>query len=440
MKSFLVIIVLALSSLNLYSKKEWVKLGEVAPEPNFMQLTCVDSNNCFTFLISQDILHIYKSTDKGYNWVELYSKFINEQVISKCNVIDSRVLQFFSNRVLYETANGALTFDTINIDNITGATDNLVFTYRMYSEMFGIGMTMENFHITIDKWKTYKTILYPDSIRVSLPITFLDSDNLLFTKEVSESARYSKFIIPHISFYKYNITNNEWTLYNERTDKLHLTNEPLNINNIEVSKNGVFYAVGVKYLQDYSKNDYILKSVDYGKNWKKLLDKESNLAGELMKISFRDENHGIVVGEWGKILETTDGGISWFQYPLQTEMMCENPIITWAGDTPLFAASEYGVYSLQTLSGIEELNSNEKFKVYKFGNNLEIAINDPSNSTYNYKLYTSSGKSLMTQDIGSTYGFVFEPVELIDLNNGVYYYTITKNNTVEFTGKLIVVE
>lgn len=46
----------------------------------------------------------------------------------------------------------------------------------------------------------------------------------------------------------------------------------------------------------------------------------------------------------------------------------------------------------------------------------------------------------MTKSIKSSFGFVFEPVQLIDLTNGVYYYTISKNNGVEFTGKLVVVE
>jgi len=62
------------------------------------------------------------------------------------------------------------------------------------------------------------------------------------------------------------------------------------------------------------------------------------------------------------------------------------------------------------------------------------------NSQYKFYLYTSSGQSLMMKSIKSNFGFVFEPVELIDLTNGVYYYTISKNNSVEFTGKLVVVE
>ena len=46
----------------------------------------------------------------------------------------------------------------------------------------------------------------------------------------------------------------------------------------------------------------------------------------------------------------------------------------------------------------------------------------------------------MTRAVKSSFGFVFEPVELIDLTTGVYYYTISKNKGIEFTGKLVVVE
>jgi hypothetical protein len=45
------------------------------------------------------------------------------------------------------------------------------------------------------------------------------------------------------------------------------------------------------------------------------------------------------------------------------------------------------------VTNIEESSSEEKFLVYQSGDNLEVAINDPTQKQYELKTYNQTGKN-----------------------------------------------
>ena len=238
----------------------------------------------------------------------------------------------------------------------------------------------------------------------------------------------------------YNIPNNEWSQYSFGED-IPEGQENKCMVDLSFVNHNLIYACGFQHtgVAHYSK-DLIWKSTDRGRTWVKLLDKLNPPGIGLRRIAFKDENHGIAVGNWGKTLETTDGGVSWFQYPIQDEMVSVSSEITWAGEYAIYSSGGRGFFRLETVTEVKELSSNEKFRVYKSGNNLEIAIKDANYSIYTLQIYNNSGQKLMTNSVPSAFGFIFEPIELIDLTNGVYYYTISFNGSVEYTGKLAIIE
>ena len=58
-------------------------------------------------------------------------------------------------------------------------------------------------------------------------------------------------------------------------------------------------------------SDVIFRTRDGGKVWERVLEQEYEPIFGLQSISFKDELHGIAVGQFGKIVTTTDGGDTW---------------------------------------------------------------------------------------------------------------------------------
>ena len=72
------------------------------------------------------------------------------------------------------------------------------------------------------------------------------------------------------------------------------------ITSITFTSNLVGFCVGV---------NVIYKTIDGGQSWSEY--QVNNLGGNMMKIKFSDSQNGFIVCLFGKILRTTDGGISW---------------------------------------------------------------------------------------------------------------------------------
>ncbi len=439
MKFIFIISFIFLSVVNTHAEKRWV--SKLIPEPTagFAELSCIDSNNCFAFVNSVFHNTIYKSSDQGNSWSK-FSTFNRSQPIYdsiitsyRCLAYDSLnlYLNFIDGAVIEKSSDAGKTFKRVFFEELYKLNSvERLYALTMFTNNIGAGITRTHLIYTHDNWETYTLVPRPDSIFSGDPIFFVDSNNIAVLKFIANSD----------VFMNYNIPNDEWSEYN--------VGEPLpkgdmnrSLTDIYFVNDTIIYACGHQFIgvNSFSK-DLIWKSTDRGKTWRKLMDQLNDPGFGMRRIAFRNENHGIAVGNWGKIFETTDGGESWFQYPVEKELVQIGTEIAWAGSYPIYSADVIGIFRLETVTDVEELSSDEKFRVFQSGKNLEIAINDESHSSYSFSLYNSSGQSLMTRGIKSSFGFVFEPVELIDLTSGVYYYTISKNNGVEFTGKLVVVE
>lgn len=377
---------------------------------------------------------LYKSTNQGAKWTEIFElPFNSEQGIYnryKCKIVDSNhiYLNKTDRMAIEKTTDGGKTFNTVLFGDISNEENEHLFDIAMYNSKRGVAVSRSYLVFTDDNWGSNTIVTLPDSVHSKVPIFFIDSRNIVFN-------RYDGY---NVDFIRYDIINKKWSIWGRGEKK---ETEYKNINTISFVNDSVWYGCGLEFTGDqhYSK-DIIWKSTDKGKTWEKILDKLNDPGFGTVDLAFRNELHGIAVGSWGKIIETTDGGESWFQYPIKQERGTSGPLVTWAGTIPIITSDSRGIFRLETLTDAEELSSDQKFRVYQTGKNLEIAINDESHSTYSFQLFNSSGQQLLTRSVKSSYGFVFEPVPLIDLPNGVYYYTLSHNNSVEFSGKLVVVE
>ena len=435
MKTLLIIIFTLFLAANTHAEKRWVQSKSPKESHEEYELfKCLDSNNCYTIGDLNDRIILYKSTDQGLSWTEELEKFDDKTTffrnVFNCEMYDSKNFYItYEDRVALDlTTDGGKSFRTVTFGELSERSNEYFYDLSVFSNKISAGITLSSLIYTNDNWESYTIQEIPDSINSIVPLFHLDSINIIFR-------RFNDFNLDFIKFNKINQTWSSWSRGEKRI------NEYENLVFLTFINDSIGFACGHQnILNSEFAYDLIWKTTNGGKSWVKIMNQLNEPKLGLRRISFQNEDYGIVVGNWGKVFETTDGGDSWFQHPIQQEMASLGSEIVWAGSVPLFAAWSKGIFRLETITDVEELSSDEKFRVYQSGDNLEIAINDESYSNYSFSLYNSSGQSLMTRDIKSSFGFVFEPVELIDLTNGVYYYTISKNNGVEFTGKLVVVE
>ncbi|MCB0702405.1 MAG: T9SS type A sorting domain-containing protein [Ignavibacteriae bacterium] len=434
---------LILSISYAYSEKEWVMVSPpYGIYDDNMGIYCYDSLNCLAFT---DIYYKKKFIQKSYNggltW-ELsqeidYSEVPLDSVDRPYRTFIFDSLQFYTlyydGWVIDKSTNGGKTFKRVELtdDFLDKRLDNLI----MYSKYKGLTFNLGRIFHTLDNWETFTSVKIPTEYYLDKSFFYIDSNNVaFFNKELENDT--SEYIT---NFIKYDLVNDEFSVY-ANLEKRGNRAQPV-LNEISRVNDTVLYACGRERtgIADLA-YDLIWKSTDNGKNWERLLRDPSGETFGLSHLSFKNEKHGIAVGSWSNIIETTDGGKTWRRYPETQEMASIKSEITWAGETALYTAYATGIFRLETKSEIKDISSNQRVKVYQSGHNLEIAINDDTYSSYKFQLYNSSGQQLQSNKLNSNYGFVFETVPIIDLYNGVYFYTLSKNGSIHFNGKFVVVE
>ncbi len=444
MKWVLIITLAAMSSISLHAEKEWVNVYPPLDQfENNMGLYCFDDLNCIAFSRFSQYRYILKSNDGGKNWyifsqVDFYYRDFPRIHPFRTFISDSNhVYTTYSDDItLDKSTDGGLSFTEVDFGEYTEKEGGGFSEFNMYNNNIGVGHTHKNIFITNDNWQNYEVVDVPYDYFLERPFYFLDSNNIIFSNY--EESNYNKEYT--LRFLLYNISSKEWSVYSN-VEK----NDPINgdprIWEIDVVNDSVIYASGVIIIENSWDAEVVWKSMDKGKSWKKVLSNINGYAhySGLDNISFRNENHGFACTNSGVFYETTDGGETWYLHPYFPEVRGTLPSIVWAGDTPIYKASQKGIFRLETKSSVTEISNSENIKVNKSNNSLEIAIYDDSFANYNFLLYNTSGQVVNTSTLESSMGYIYQTIELPDLINGVYYYVLSSNKSV-YNGKLIVIK
>lgn len=437
-----ILILIVLSAVNLKADKNWHFVRADKDGEEFLNFGCTDSNNCYLITELNFEIFIYKSTDQGITWEERRSieyergTFLDEGVNVSYFDENNFTLQYVRQKKLEVYDYDSNEFRTVVFDKYMDDNNTTLTYLKRYNKNISTISTRTNniskLIITEDNWKNYTEVEFPVSVHHYSIINFLDSNSIMFVLRPQNKSE--------LHIYNYDIKKDEFSLIGEglfdKNGKLIYEKKDLPpFSDNSFINDSVWYLSGRQFTdQALAYNSFVYKTTNGGKNWEVAMDTVHTPAKGIKEIEFRTEKHGIAT-DGLKIYETKDGGNSWNQ--INWEDDASN--IAWIGDTPLVYTFRKGLYRLETVTNVEESIKEDKFRVYQSGDNLEVAINDPTQREYKIEIYNQTGLRIINNTLSSSYGFTFQPIEISELTSGVYFYAISSNKGVEYSGKFVIV-
>ncbi len=321
---------------SLKSQPEWERVALATGHYSYIR--CINDVNCVGIAThSEGNAKLIKTTDAGKTWFDLYVEnyvfrgdgtriFPDPREMCSISYVDENHIFIGRNRgCIFVSRDGGKSFDTVVIaekidDKFVSA--SRIFNLYMTDSLNGAALSSPYICITNDGWKTFKKIklndsLIPEGFRFtiggSLTTTFKYWNSKSFMMDFTISIKHSETSYERLNYGIISTTDGgeTWNMidfmpiiqhnYITIADIFFLGDIGWIVGNI-VLKSGYSY--------DHA---YVFKSYDKGKTWNYIhRDSTAPMTG-FFSISFTDELNGTVVGRYGKILRTTDGGYTWFR-------------------------------------------------------------------------------------------------------------------------------
>ena len=437
-------ILLLLLPLQLIAGK-WIITHNIGSE-SVRSINCPDSNNCYIYVNANQYELIYKSTDQGKTWRIINSfDLVNEHPPSggeADNVSSPNAGYYYiscwQNGIIKISSDSCKTFKKIIL-----GTNQAIDEVQMLDSNFGIAISIwpEGFYymLTHDNWKTFESYNYyqmDSTIHGSIrnPV-FHNKDSISFLFDNGDNLGYEGIV-------NLNLITKQWRILKKYEDKKNSYYYLLNLNFVNDSL--AFIAGG--FIADTSIGnsslDVILRTKDAGNTWEELLHQMGWGSSGLQQISFKDELHGIAVGQWGSIVRTNDGGDTWTYDSVPSIMNNARPAtmnVAWAGSVPI-VGTDWGIFMrYEEDVDVREPIIDDNIRIRQNSTQLLISVEDPAFGKYEVMIADIMGNVVKRQGLSSGTGVLFMPVNIEDLYNGTYLYIITKNGSAVKTGKFVVV-
>ncbi|MCF6238797.1 MAG: hypothetical protein L3J79_08315, partial [Candidatus Marinimicrobia bacterium] len=144
---------------------------------------------------------------------------------------------------------------------------------------------------------------------------------------------------------------------------------------------------------------------------------------------------------WGKIVETTDGGVTWNYHEVPEEV--NNTLgmrVAWAGEFPIISSNKGGIHRLEETTGIDEyILKSIDINIRQTSDRLLISIEDKNFRKYRLQIVDLQGNIIQEEELSSGIGTLFKPVNLNVLRSGSYFYRIATDGAMVKSGMFNIV-
>lgn len=434
------IILIFIINYSLLAERNWELVKPRFELEGIKTIECHDSLNCYAFSrihsISYLYSRIYKSEDLGKTWFIQYQREHLNTNDSIWNlgfgfVYDAENIYYTDvyMAIIEKSTDGGKTFKRKLIQNIPDYNDNRLYVIKMYNKNLGAAVAERELIITKDNWETSEVVKTPANAFPGDVLFFIDSNNIAMSRE---------YRLGH-DFMRYDIKNHEWSLYFKGEDYEDILAQK-NLSDVFFISDSVGFACGWQdtTLNEFSKS-VIWKTTNRGKYWEVIFDELHYPNIGLSSIRFRNASHGIAVGGWGMIVETSNGGKTWNYITPPKGLKTAGLKVAFAGESAVFSTAYGGIYRLDPLPlSIEKNITNKKdIKVIQTLDELKISIKDSRNKKYRLEIIDVMGRRVIESTISSGIGNVYNPINIEQLNNGSYFYAISIEGVLFHSGKFI---
>ena len=444
-----ILLLLVLISINyLLADYEWQWSEHGLDKLTFYNIDCADSLNCVAVGGNSSFAMIYRTTDGGWSWNKIHDEYYDSDV----DTVDypdpqmafdiayphkDTIYISYEDTKIKKTTDMCQTFDTVQLKD-AGFLRNIY----MADSYNGITGYFKYVWVTNDGWKSWKEIEIPlnKKGKSTGDIWMHDKNNFGFIWNDADL------------FFYYTLTidgGNNWHTF--KFPKL-IEKKQANCRNIYFVNDSLGYIVGnIKRNIGDTKKDIIFKTTNGGYSWELIYNeeyekKENNWNWGLQNVAFKDSLNGVAVGQFGKILYTSDGGSSWHQdslvYPgtnSPVNLGAPTMSVTFAGDNPLVTTFAAGIWQGKWKpTGIR----NNKTK-----NNTILTYPNPCGSYIYYefppalhsrkavlKVYDAAGNLVGTENLTIQSGRLKYIHEI--KTSGTYFWQIEAGGEV-FNGKFV---
>ncbi|MFA7360338.1 MAG: YCF48-related protein [Candidatus Kapaibacterium sp.] len=353
---------------------------------NFKDISFINDNTGFALALKSRQIYpnpnswsraeIYRTTDKGLNWISLtYINYESPKNIEFSNNVNG--LLTTSNRI-YRTNNGGGSWQSVFSDiNKTFTSLYLIKNTNMCYAGGNSGLFMSSTNFGTN-WTNYSRLISTKDI---LSSSFIDENTGFIVGDQGLFAKTTN-------------AGNNWTFVNS------LPNYRLNSTTFTSSLTG--YTVGFA-------KDTVYKTLDGGASWQHICSYTN--ASCLYHIQFVNSLTGYASGYPGKIIKTTNGGMNWVS--LSTAIGSDLLSLCFIDDLTGYIASNMGNLLTTTDGGnsfsYQFFGTSTYFWCVKF-----INVNTGFMSTANGKIYrtTNAGNNWTIHSTGTT-----QQINYIDFSN-----------------------
>ncbi|HRP01921.1 MAG TPA: YCF48-related protein [Candidatus Kapabacteria bacterium] len=375
---------------------------------------------------------IFKTTNGGNSWVSQ-----NSQVFENLNYVSFPNLNIGyvagNKGTILKTSNGGSTWNKLtaftskNIQNITFLNLNKGFAIGDSGVFYKTTNGGNNWTaIDLSTKQNLRDIKFVNSTTA-----FLVADSGLIYKSNDGGNNWTKKATANISnLFSINFYNSSIGIAcGEKGVLLKTTNGGESWENQLVDKLGNVNLSSIRFINDndayidLSPDTLYLKSTNGGNSWF-----YQSIGIRVNKLFFINSNIGWAVGDSGKIIKTTDGGISWKSKPSNTTVNLVN--LSFISQDRGWATGNNGYLLITNDGGENWLSQN----VGSDNNYLQVIFTDNNNGW----VITNQSEILYTSDGGTNWNYQINPsdaslTKLFFLNNQIGWGIFGNNNIIKTT-------